>query len=359
MAIKSDFTPIDKKLESLVTYQEKLEYLEACLFKRNLALADFEAYSLADLERLKIKTDNDFNKWQKSFDEGNLFMFHESTNKHHEKRLGLDNIELLIQRINLENQYKNIIKQKSLFEAKIRETEKGLKNKAPRIHDKDFIMGIVNVKFPVVVQTGDTFTQYFEVEKEGEKRRFDIVYYLDLIAENYYLSCDGKNTLNEKLTILYDAEFTLNDIIREHELYRYNCDYSEVLQRLSDCIKRYEKQNGITHRQSQYLDPQQSQTTIKKDQTGNYWFKVGLLFANGEMDKHISDFKSNSTQIANKLGNSNFRPFISESISGTNTSDKNIFSSKKKMETIISYCKDNSITIMDHFLRKYDALTTE
>ena len=66
-----------------------------------------------------------------------------------------------------------------------------------------------------------------------------------------------------------------------------------------------------------------------KDYTKKIWFKVGLLFATGEMDKLITQFKSNATQIATHLGNKSFRPYISESISKTNDTDKNIFSSKK------------------------------
>lgn len=83
------------------------------------------------------------------------------------------------------------------------------------------------------------------------------------------------------------------------------------------------------------------------------WFKVGLLFANGEMDalllKHKQGSESNFTAIAKELGNINFRPYISESISGTNSWNKNIFSSQTKISFIKKYCESNNITMVESF----------
>ena len=83
------------------------------------------------------------------------------------------------------------------------------------------------------------------------------------------------------------------------------------------------------------------------------WFKVGLLFANGEMDslfeKHKSGDTPNFTAVARELGDKNLRPYISESYSGTNETDKNIFINKDKVEKILNYCKTNNINVLETF----------
>lgn len=83
------------------------------------------------------------------------------------------------------------------------------------------------------------------------------------------------------------------------------------------------------------------------------WFKVGLLFANGEMDsliaKHKSGTMANYTAIANELGDKNFRPYISETINAAHNNDKNIFSNQDKVAFIQSYCESNGITVVESF----------
>ncbi len=102
----------------------------------------------------------------------------------------------------------------------------------------------------------------------------------------------------------------------------------------------------------------QIESKVKKDKTQTLWFQVGLLFANGEMDKLINENNSNASEIARKLGNESLRPFISESISKTNVKDKNIFSSAKNMKIIIEHCKANNIKITNEFNNKYNELLT-
>lgn len=370
MPIKSDFSLIQNKLDSLPNYQEKLKYLEECLFKRKLALSDFMCYSFDELERLKIKTANDFEKWNDGFDKGDLFVFHELTNKHHEKRLGLDSIKLLEERITLENQYKNIVKQIPQFEDKIKEVEKAFKNKAERILDTDFINGIRKVSFPVVVPMGDTFIQYFEIEKNGEIRRFGIVQYLDLIAEIHYLSCDEKKTLNEKLTILYDAEFSLKDIIREYRLDIYNCDYSKVLQRLSDCIKLFEKQNVINNHQSHSLASKESpvlivQSESKPKRIAEKWYALLYwleLNSNGEqlptnLDGSFirKEIEAKGRTYPNiKKGQSFYRAFIEIKLNNEKgISDS--FSKNWKEEVI--KLSDNNENVISYIHQKYNSKT--
>lgn len=82
------------------------------------------------------------------------------------------------------------------------------------------------------------------------------------------------------------------------------------------------------------------------------WFKIGLLFATGEMEDLLSKFDSNGTQIAKYLGNEKgFRPYITESI-GINkrTAEKSVFSKRKNMAKIILHCEQNNIPVVSSFL---------
>jgi hypothetical protein len=89
-----------------------------------------------------------------------------------------------------------------------------------------------------------------------------------------------------------------------------------------------------------------------KDPTEFLWFKVGLLFANGEMDSLIEESKDknipNFSAISRKLKNMNFRPYISESYYSKNNK-KNIFLSKPKVSYLEKYCKENNIPIVESF----------
>ena len=100
--------------------------------------------------------------------------------------------------------------------------------------------------------------------------------------------------------------------------------------------------------------PKAKDITVDNDtKQKRIWFKVGLLFANGEMDRLIAKHKNgtmtNYTAIANELGDISFRPYISESIYGMNQNDKNIFASNEKTNFIKSYCESNGITVVDSF----------
>lgn len=82
------------------------------------------------------------------------------------------------------------------------------------------------------------------------------------------------------------------------------------------------------------------------------WFKIGLLFATGEMEDLLSKFDSNGTQIAEYLGNKKgLRPYITESIGiNKSTSEKSVFSNSGKMNKIILHCEQNNIPIVPAFL---------
>ena len=83
-----------------------------------------------------------------------------------------------------------------------------------------------------------------------------------------------------------------------------------------------------------------------------YWFKIGVLFATGEIYTLLEQNDSNSTEVAKFLGNKNLRPYISDSLGSNLKSDKNIFSSYDKMIKVISYCEENKLAIKQDFKSK-------
>ncbi|MDB0040611.1 hypothetical protein N9E81_00350 [Algibacter sp.] len=91
---------------------------------------------------------------------------------------------------------------------------------------------------------------------------------------------------------------------------------------------------------------------FKNDYSDKYWFKIGLLFATGEMDDLLKANDRNATKIAKELGEANLRPYISDSIGQNLNSDKNIFGSREKMSNIINYCKENKISIIPGFIKR-------
>ncbi|HXH18882.1 MAG TPA: hypothetical protein VNJ07_07330, partial [Chitinophagales bacterium] len=91
----------------------------------------------------------------------------------------------------------------------------------------------------------------------------------------------------------------------------------------------------------------------RADYTKTNWFKIGLKFANGEMDKLLE--KHNPTQVAKNLGNENgYRPFISATLG--KTKGNNIYASRDKMEKIQAYCQENNIATTPHFNAAYKRL---
>lgn len=87
-------------------------------------------------------------------------------------------------------------------------------------------------------------------------------------------------------------------------------------------------------------------------QTETSWFKIGLLIANGEMEKLIVKHQSNFHSISREIGMIKSRPYISESLGGGSIGSKNIFTSPKKIARIKEYCEENEITISALFLKR-------
>ncbi len=91
--------------------------------------------------------------------------------------------------------------------------------------------------------------------------------------------------------------------------------------------------------------------------TETHWFKVGLEFAKGTIQELNKSQGLSYTEIAIKLGNKNYRPYISETLSNKPTNeDKVIYNDKAKMEFISEYCQANKILICEDFKVKLNKI---
>lgn len=81
------------------------------------------------------------------------------------------------------------------------------------------------------------------------------------------------------------------------------------------------------------------------------WFKVGILFATGEID--LNEKSANFTALAKKYFGDDYegyRPYISESMNNSTLRSQNIFRSLKKWNALYSYCLTNKIEVVSEFI---------
>ena len=93
------------------------------------------------------------------------------------------------------------------------------------------------------------------------------------------------------------------------------------------------------------------------------WFKVGLLFAKGEVQELYEKYKSERghfKKITLELGfKATDRPYFSETINNSTDGNKNIYSDLSKMKKIHYHCKKNEILICEDFDKNFNALQTK
>ena len=160
---------------------------------------------------------------------------------------------------------------------------------------------------------------------------------------NILLEIDQYKWLFELSDYAWDGNQFVKDRIELYEIEKSlikNCHIKIIHKKTFEIWKFLEKQL------IKIKEPQQSKSNNNENMI---WFKVGLLFATGEMNNLITKFNSNATQIAKDLQNINYRPYITESISKRHNNDKNIFSNRLKMQSIIDYCNLHNIEVKDEF----------
>ncbi|TXE10499.1 hypothetical protein ES711_00905 [Gelidibacter salicanalis] len=104
-----------------------------------------------------------------------------------------------------------------------------------------------------------------------------------------------------------------------------------------------------------------------KSKKDNVWFKVGVLFANGTMDKYWNDNKTGikdeftNPKITKEVGVKGGLKYITGTFNGYSNDgkngDKNIFNDSKKVNLIIDHLKEHSIEIAQSFIDKVQTET--
>jgi hypothetical protein len=140
--------------------------------------------------------------------------------------------------------------------------------------------------------------------------------------------------------------------LTKNQFVEYVASYLADYNAFTYCYDKVEKLLGKT------LPPPPEQ---KKDYKKLLWFKVGLLFATGKMDKYynISNMTMKPEYSAPKIAKDFKEPKYNKYILGTfkcYKNDKNIYSSTTKMKTIIEYCKTENIPINPYFIERYNLI---
>ena len=124
---------------------------------------------------------------------------------------------------------------------------------------------------------------------------------------------------------------------------------------------------------SELLEPKTIELEKGKDYKTTNLFKVGLLFARGEMNKYfkVTDNKKtlisvgySAPRIARELNNNSYNKWILATINNYTTenanSNKNIFNNyNDMMGKIIEHCKDDKIDVDPYFLERYKEIEPE
>lgn len=135
----------------------------------------------------------------------------------------------------------------------------------------------------------------------------------------------------------------------------------------TDCIMLYNELKYLKYRLNELNEPktvqleaaQPEKVKSDRDEEQN-WFKVGLLFATGEIYSLLAKHQNNATHLAKELRNEKgFRPFISDSIGDNADRPTNIFSRPKKIRTLHRYCIEKKIDMCDEFLNKYSQIESD
>lgn len=182
----------------------------------------------------------------------------------------------------------------------------------------------------------------FEIDNDFQRK----------VVFNNFLKTLGYELFSLKICLKTDSH-KLEDMInlQKFGVLRIFClalirDYELVFKDEINLFIKRNKDNYILYNLNDYeLD-----TTSFKEHISKYWFITGLNFANGRIFDYLEQNLS-ANKIAEKLGNKNLRPFITESLSIKN-SNKNIFSDSTKVDFIIKYFENNKLNIDERFILK-------
>lgn len=179
-------------------------------------------------------------------------------------------------------------------------------------------------------------------KQEFKNIQTELNYY---ILKYHYIFC--KLSEEEKKEFKPDVIDHLNNLLKFQECTKYKTLFSDTIKQIENDF---------------YNNPQQNVSSkIDEIYKTKNLFKVGLLFAKGEMNKYFTLNSKNSIvikkeysapKIAKELGNIKYNKYILASINNYTDKEngsKNIFNSFDMMTKIISHCNTESITVDSYF----------
>ncbi|WP_034917815.1 hypothetical protein [Gillisia sp. CAL575] len=181
-----------------------------------------------------------------------------------------------------------------------------------------------------------------DIEGQYNKRKGDI--YLmrtlnpPLSDEEFISSMDDNKRTNYSINLYWATKYR----------YTGHLFYGHVLN-IEYKIKECQEKVLINIPKENDLTPEIENKDIEK-----IWFKVGLLFATGEMEKYYNTSHNgmNESYSAPKIAKEFNLPEGVKYILGTfneYANDKNIFANKNKITKIKEYCQKNNIKVIDSF----------
>jgi hypothetical protein len=212
------------------------------------------------------------------------------------------------------------------FEKRVENLEKLLKNKI----DKESRNDIFRVEYDKIRKS--------KINRDSKKTFDKTIFKILVVAERI-----SQEKHNEFYSSIFDIEIT---ILAE--------DTSNYEEYLNDLQEENKKQFG-NNKEISNIQPDDKYLN-------EIWFKVGLLFAKGELNEYYNSnrkgFKEGYSApiVAKELECLKFEKNILATInnysSNKSSGSKNIFNSQDKMNKIIKYCNENQITIDDYFLSR-------
>ncbi|WKL43800.1 hypothetical protein [Flavobacterium sp. ZE23DGlu08] len=192
-----------------------------------------------------------------------------------------------------------------------------------------------------------------EIQDRLYKRQHELYLIQDNGNEEYIEYCE-----NELSTLSFE-KFPINLLLLTNDKFRGNLYYSEVLF-IDEKINEAQKELN----QPQQTQDHESVSNYEVYKTQNL-FKVGLLFAKGELNKYFTVNAKKTTvmnegysapKIANELGNVSFNKWVLATINNYPTDNvngnKNVFNSLEMMTKIIDHCKANNLAIDPYFINR-------
>jgi len=212
---------------------------------------------------------------------------------------------------------------------------------------------LVAVKFAVIGYENLEYRKY-----EAEMKMLCLNSYKTI--SNVLQSNETLYRLNERILLLTTrlTEYSVRNInkLPFGEWHKIECEYLKSLQ---NYIEKKVSLRGleIGRQVPQIINGKSEAEKPRQDEKNTLWFKVGLLFATGEIKKLLDRHKSYSA-IARALENKNYRPYMTATAGALNRGgDKNIYNDGEKVKALRNHCIKHNIQMDGDFLKIFQSIS--